>query len=292
MAGSYPDVPGYRFAYDKDGTTILLSKGDNTGAPVFMPLQYSPTPATLLNKSMGTGVVYATNYWLAWPSGHYMTFFFPENRNITGYYINIGNASGVNPSFNKIQTSSDATTPLDGTWTTLIDPYVYTQGGGDMSPDYRTNIQSVNWQNIYCLKICMGDQPRAIHLYGSIATTESPDRLRIVDMSGDDIAAQFDYGDIRQRNNSTKQFRVVNNSSTKIANNITITMDTNPNASPSLIGQYQLSTDNVAFANAINIGNLNPGQSSGTLYLRDTIANNAQLGPWSVRLTASANTWS
>lgn len=111
-------------------------------------------------------------------------------------------------------------------------------------------------------------------------------------MSDDDIAAQFDFGNIRQRSNSTKQFKIVNNSSTKTANNITITMSTNPDASPSLIGQYQLSTDNVAFANAINIGNLNPGQSSGTLYLRDTIANNAQLSVWSMRLTASANTWS
>ncbi|MCA9301597.1 hypothetical protein KC974_03510, partial [Candidatus Saccharibacteria bacterium] len=103
---------------------------------------------------------------------------------------------------------------------------------------------------------------------------------------------QLDFGNIPQRSNSTKQFKVVNNSSTQTATNITVSLDAPADASPSLIGQLQVSTDNIAYANAVNIGNLAPGASSGTLYIKDTIANNAQLSVWSARIIAHAVSWS
>lgn len=288
MAGAYPDVPGYRFAYDKDGTTAVYNV--LAGGATYT---VSSGDLTTMNQHQGAYGAPGSSYFRhpGTPNRYSLTLLFPEPRTITGYYMNLNALLGGN---SVIATSTNTTNGQDGTWTTVVpNPYVYTNGNSiPVAPTYRTTITTVNWVAVSAVRFNISDIVWALHLYGSIPTTNSPDRLRIVDLSNNDIAAQLDFSDIRQRNNITKQFKVVNNSSTKTANNITVSLDTNPDASPSLIGQYQLSTDNTAYANAINIGTLAPGASSATLYVRDTVSATAQLGPWALRLIASANTWS
>ncbi len=282
MAGTYPDVPGYRFAYDKDGTNITwynLNNGTN-GA-------ISASDLTKINSDQLTSYVNP-----GFGSPYTFIILFPEPRDLIGILINT-NAGTFNTG--TLDWSNDTTTGLDGTWTT-IGNMADIGVGTTLKPDLRTiyplsvtSVTAIRFNNIYKYA---GSNFRNIHIYGSISVTNSPDRLRIVDLSGNDIAAQLDFGDIKQRNNVTKQFQVVNNSSTLTANNITVTLDVPTDASPTLVGQYQLSTDNTAYANAINIGTLAPGASSGTLYVRDTVAATAQLSVWSLRLIATANTWS
>ncbi len=288
MAGTYPDVPGYRFAYDKDGTTMLIAPVTSGVSTIIQPSQ-----ATFLN-SISDGNTGSQRIDTHLNGGTYVVLLFPEVRNISGYFIHDSSSSGNGRV--EVSTSSNTTNGIDGAWTIQQTQYVGTynsNNGGNPTPFNRTAIQAVNWNAVTAVRFNIGGLVVwHLHLYGSIATTNSPDRLRIVDLSGNDIAAQLDFGDIRQRNNSTKQFQVVNNSSTLTANNITVTLDVPTDASPTLVGQYQLSTDNTAYANAINIGTLAPGASSSTLYVRDTVNATAQLGPWSLRLIASANTWS
>lgn len=268
MAGSYPDVPGYRFAYDKDGTGVFTTNGG-----VITNANSSQIAQLCSHNGYSNNVI---NYNL--------TFLFPEPRNITGLFMNINGGSYVTTEY-----STDTASGIDGTW----QPVTGLTGSILANKiNSRTDIKSVNLTNIIGLRTTIQNSFRTYHIYGSIPTANSRDRLRIVDLSNNDIAAQLDFGDIRQRNNSTKQFKVVNNSATKTANNITVTLDVPSDASPSLIGQYQLSTDNTAFANAINIGTLAPGASSGTLYLRNNVSATAQLSLWDLRIIASPNTWS
>lgn len=286
MAGVYPNVPGYRFAYDEDGTIVTAFASQAGNGQVFTLTQGELT--TINQNQQGSVVPY---YSKVGSSNPYFAFIFPELRSISGYFLSC-NVNGVGIG-RLLQTSTDTLTGQDGTWNTVANPYSYiAYNNTAVSPSYRSAIASITANNIKAIRFVVSDQLMAFHLYGSIATTQSPDRLRIIDLSNNDIAAQLDFGDIPQRNNATQQFKVVNNSSTKIANNITLTLETNPDASPTLIGQYQLSTDNSAYANAINIGTLAPGASSGTLYVRNTVSSTAQLGPWCIRLVASANTWS
>ncbi len=102
----------------------------------------------------------------------------------------------------------------------------------------------------------------------------------------------MDFGNMPQRSSATRQFKVTNNSSSKTANSVTVSLSPNRVASPALVGQFEVSTDNIAFANAVNIGSLAPGVSSGTMYLRMKVASNAQLSAWSARIIAHAASWS
>ncbi|HPR10646.1 MAG TPA: hypothetical protein PLJ04_03630 [Candidatus Saccharibacteria bacterium] len=283
MAGSYPDVPGYRFAYDVDGTTVV--KYGISGGAI----------STLSNGDMATLNHDQSNpgWWDYLAGDHqYIVHIFPEVRTITGYTISV--RAGYMPSGGRImETSTDTTNGQDGTWSVVANPYICIDGEfNPLSPLYRTSIQSVSFSNIKAIRFRVHGGMFAVHYYGSIATTESPGRLRVVDLSNNDIVAQLDFGNIAQRANSTKQFKVINNSSTLTANNITVSLNTISDASPTLIGQFQVSTDNIAFANAVNIGSLAPSASSGTLYVRDNIANNAQLGPWTTRIIAHPVSWS
>ncbi len=287
MAGSFPDVPGYRFLTDIDGTLGLVYK--QPSGPI---KTISQTHMSYFNREEthngGAYRVDLSHSTYASGAKTYAVFVFPEMRNITGYFIY------ANPSIpNTIETSTDTTNGQDGNWTTVEPSYSYVPAHTiqQSSPLHRSDIQTVDWPNVKAVRIAFDNNVYSVHLYGSIATTESPDRLRVVDLDGDDITAQLDFGNITQRSSVTKQFKVVNNSSTMTANNITVSLNATSDASPSIIGQYQISTDNVSYANAINIGNLAPGAESSPIWLRANILNNAQLGPWSARIIANPASW-
>lgn len=280
MAGSYPDVPGYRFAYDMDGTSVVYWR---TALSSYL----SPNSSQLRTINDANPIV----GWGGLGGDGHLILLFPEIRSISGILLNY---SRNNP-IGALQWSSDTSNGIDGAWTTIAawtSPLVTSNNADLRNLITAVSVPAVTALRFYNMGGYAGPAILNLHIYGSIPTTSSPDRLRIVDISNNDIAAQLDFGDIRQRNNITKQFKVVNNSTTQTANNITVTFDVPYDATPTLVGQYQLSTNNTTFANAINIGTLAPGASSATLYLRDTVSSSANLGLWSLRLVASANTWS
>lgn len=280
MAGSYSDVPGYRFAYDIDGTTgIRVNLGGGS------PITLSGDDLTRMNRNAGDiygGLYPGSNQWI--------TLIFPEIRTIKGYFLSV---RYYNPSVGRIiSTSLDTTSGVDGTWSELVNPYTYSViDNSNVAPFYRSNVQTTANTSAKAIRFSVDDYIGAFHVFGSIATTESPDRLRVVDTSNNDISAQLDFGNIPQRASVTKQFKVINNSATKTATDITVSLSTISDASPTIIGQFEVSTDNIGFANAVNIGDLAPGASSGTLYIRDSVASNAQLSVWSARIIAHPTGW-
>ncbi len=280
MAGSYPDVPGYRFAYDLDGTTVI---------------NYNTSEGTQETLTSGSLTVLNNDDFDTFNYPGYrsqiLVFFFPEPRTLKGMMLN----GGTN--FNNVQWSNDTTDGIDGTWTTIsgigrinsVSSESLRNNISIISPDL-TNVSSIRFS--WTTDVGDGAKIKNIHLYGLIANTESPDRLRIVDTSDNDISAQMDFGNMPQRSSATRQFKVTNNSSSKTANSVTVSLSPNRVASPALVGQFEVSTDNIAFANAVNIGSLAPGVSSGTMYLRMKVASNAQLSAWSARIIAHAASWS
>lgn len=291
MAGSYPDVPGYRFAYDLDGTAIAIHPKNGSPA-ITVP---SSSLSGLNNDTVSSSYM---------PGNSFFAILFPEPRSITGFFITKGGSIHID----NAETSQDTSNGLDGTWD-QVTPAMTAFAGAQNQISPRVGIQSIVLNDITSLRLELrttgGDQHiRSLHLYGLLKPSHTSERLRIVDTTqdsvtydgltktGNDISSQLDLGDIRQRSSATRQFKVTNNSTTKTANNITVTLNAPIDSSPTLVGQYQISTDNIGFANSINIGSLTPGESSQTLYLRLNVANNAQLSTWTARIIAHAVSWS
>jgi hypothetical protein len=282
MAGSYPDVPGYRFAYDVDGTVVAFYS--NTGDT----FNLSSSEVRVLNdddivtEALSSGSITGSG------RTRLLVFFFPEPRSITGVLANLLTSM-------PLQWSSDSTDGLDGTWTAV--PGFSSYNSTALKTNLRTQIFSVSLDNVTAIRLGNAANNysqifRNFHIYGTISPANGADRLRVVDVSNNDIAAQLDFGNLKQRATSTKQFKIINNSLSQTANNITVNLEAATDATPSLIGQYQISTDNIAFANAVNIGTLAPGAESGTLYVRMNPANNAMLSVWSARIIAHPTSWS
>ncbi len=282
MAGSYPDAPAPRMAWDDDGSTFAFV--EDTGVITSL----SSAQAKTVNDEFGSFDGNSSIFTADSRSGYY-AIIFPELRDITHYYLSFNNAGDATV----FQKSANTTNGFDGTWTNIT--ATATSNSSGTSPGYRNSILTSSNTGVKGLRLRRtgpgNRQLYSMHIFGTIPAANSPDRLIVTDTSGSQIAAQLDFGDTARGTNQTKQFKVTNNSSTLTATSITISLQANTDASPTLIGQYQLSTDNSTFANSINIGSLAPSASSAALYIKDTVALNATLGLWAARIQASAASW-
>lgn len=282
MAGNYPDVPGLRMAYDRDGSVGFYINPSN------VITQLSTTNLQNLNDESDS-----TTYSAGEPfsgSTHRFGIIFPELRDLVGYYI----SAGANNVF-AMESSADTTNGFDGAWTTAVNPFIEVS---TTHPGDRSSIQTLSLTSKKAIRVTWTSPQntatwKAWHLYGTISTGQSPDRLRIWHPTNDAevTGAFFDFSEVARGTNQTKQFRVKNNSSTLTANSIALTLEARTDANPTLIGQFQLSTDNSTFASSINIGNLAPGAISSVLYIKDTAASNAALSLWDVRVNTVATSW-
>ena len=271
MAGFYPDVPANRFAYHLDGTKIFELDGANT-------LTEITSQAAAFNDEDGDA---ATTY-----GAVALIFIFPELRDINGYYLvdNWGVAPG------SLQYSTNTTTGLDGTWTTIVNPwsrFVAT----NPSPTYRTTISPAVAGSVKALRFnfTSGNNALAtVHLYGSIPPTQNPDRLIFWEpvTNAATSGAYFDWGDVVQGSSYTKQFRIKNNSATLTANGVTLST-----GAETFAMSLTYSTDNVTYNSSLNIGNLAPGALSSVVYVRRSVPAAEPLRIQACRMKASATSW-
>lgn len=279
MAGFYPDVPGPRMAYHRDGSTgfqILDGALTVLTATQLQNVNDENHSTAILEQNINWGPVYTYGV------------IFPELRDIVGAYIMATTSSGF-------QTSTDTTNGLDGTWTNRT---LTVDGLGVASPDYRTEIQSVTWSGVKAFRFSVngtgggGYQAfRTLHLYGR-PTTGQVRYLMLTDTAGNEVGgAYFDFGDDPRNGSETKQFRVKNGHSTLTANTIGLSFSVLTNKSPSMADDYTFSADNSTYTATLNVGNLGPGASTADLYVKRTTPNDAALGLETGMIVAAATTW-
>lgn len=275
MAGSYPDVPGTRLAYDVDGTQMHLIDGSNNVT------QQSQAIMQGLNNDDNSAPIGLGAPWYA--------FMFPEPVDLTGYFLSATTEIGYQ-SYNALY-STDTTNLLDGTWAS--------PGGGGaswdqpVSPAYRTAIQLVNLLNVRAIKYyltCPGNGTlKAVHFYGTYNPVGNQDKLLIWHPTLDQQIAgpYFDWGNTPRSSNNTKQFRVKNVSSTLTANSTTVNIESYGVGQP----WHELSDDGVTYSTSVSIGALAPGAISPVLYSRYNLPGNAPLGPATAKMSATALSW-
>lgn len=288
MAGSYPDAPGMKFAYDADGSAGSYEITSGAGSGTFRSL--TAGEMTTLNSEAGTAVSLPT------ANGDNTTarvaIVFPQLRDITGINSGIffgGNSTGQS---RVLETSADTTNGRDGAWTTRTTPTLSTNFRSGVQTYSLTGVKAVRWT------MTMGQSfPSAnwaqCHIYGSIPVATTPDRLTLWHPTLDQElgGAALDFGDVQRGSVSNKTFRVKNLSATLTANSIVVSVSALTEGSPAVAGQYTFGIAG-SFAGTQTIASLAPGVISAVVTARLTMVAGAALSLYRQRISAVAATWS
>lgn len=290
MSGIYPDVPGNRMAYHRDGSVGFFIDNANVVS--------SLTTGNLQTINDESDTSY--QLWPAVSSGgptntRYVGVIFPELRDIVAYFragTSPGLFGGPAPF---LQTSPDSNTGLDGTWTTVDT----SAASSTTVPNYRTSIILLAAQTAKkAIRFGSGWSASgpvnvySLHFYGK-PTAGQVRYLIFTDTLGVEVTgAYFDYGDDpRGGPPETKSFQIKNGHASLTANSIVLSCSTLTDKSPSFVDDYTFSTDNVTFTATINIGNLGPGASSATLFVKRTTPIGATLSLEAPLFSAVAGSW-
>lgn len=288
MAGNYPDVPAPKMQFDRDGSIGFFLNASNVTS------QLSSTAVrNLQDENNSTVVSYGS---AGSPSLRYFGYIFPELRSIAGYFAasDLTGGSG-NSSPGALQTSTNTTNGLDGTWVTAVSPWI---NSTLTIPNYRTAIRPLAITGVRAIRFGISGiytgSMYTIHVYGDIESGQNPDRLRLWNPTLDQevLPAHFDWGDTPRSTTDTKTFRIKNNSATLTANNIVVSLDTLFDASPSLLPQILYSYEGSAYAATVTVPALSPGATSSVITVQRSFNATTALGLWTQRVNAIATSWS
>ncbi len=293
---TYPDVPGRRMAWDEDGTIVTYSTQGALGSPSASNggLYYMPY-VELSASALAGGNSESRTDWLIGtgqgsPTKLYTIFMFPEKREVDGIYINTKNTGTY-----WVYGSSDTTTGLDGSWSEM------TTGGQSTSTtvdDFRDSIYSLALSNIRSIRMATNSTSYGstqyiymAHWYGRITPGETTDRLIFTDPLASDaeFTKLLDWVDSPQSQTRTRQIRVKNNSSTRTANSVTLSVEALTGTADTW---YTFSlVDYGPWTSTLNIGGLGPGGAK-SFYVKQTIPDAAAVGSYVSRIQALQGSWS
>lgn len=284
MAGSYPDSPSRRMAWDDDGT-IMLRHLDNSGT------------ITELNQTIKTEANDEDDNVVAISNGfgdgqrYYWIHLFPELREVDGIYVSANSPTfGICP----LTASTDSTNGFDGTFTSVLADLNIE--AAQTLTGWRDNITSTAKSNVRALKLETiensgggGRSWYSTHIYGEITPGQTPDRLLFVEAgSGLEFNLPIDYGDIPRGSAADLDFKLRNNSAGLTANTVQVTAEDNYKGS----GSWYTFSEGGAFqstlALASSIGN---GADSPTITIRRIVPDTEALLLHTARIQVNAASW-
>ena len=277
MAGTYPDVPGLRMAYDRDGSILIRIAADASVS------QYAGSVLTNLNREVFSNVI-SEDYYC--PTTRY-AMIFPEPRDVVGVL-----AATTEEVFTVFQSSADTTNGFDGTWTARTPAH----GGSSMShtkATMRTGISAVSVTGAKAVRWSWdpydANNPtiQALHLYGGPSAGSNPDRLRLWHPTSDleVTGAYFDWGNVPRSTSQDLPFRIKNNSASLTANTVTVSAAALTDTTPTVAGQHLFErASNPGFTATVQVASLAPGGISEIITLRRVTPVNAGLGLWWARV--------
>lgn len=278
----YADLPGHRFALDKDGSIAFRIMNDNS-----LVVLNSTETAEMNDEDDSAYISGNSPVWVGWV--------FPQTRTILGVFQGgYDNDSGGNDE--QWLYSTDTTNGQDGTWTELLPTLGATQSAPTLGR-WRSAIRTCNQAGVKGVKTVRGStysfqgtNISTVHVYGTIDGGPT-DRLALWHPTLDQqlAANDFNWGDIGQGSTADKTFRVKNLSATLTASSITVSLDALTHTT--MATQHSLSDDGSTFGTTISITTLAPGVMSSVLTLRRSTPSNAAIGPHAMRVLATAASW-
>lgn len=294
MAGSYPDVPGRRMAWDVDGTIMLYVNSTGYapgggGGPISTWAEASAgirqtANSENLSAALNTGTHGTLNPYLLW------CLIFPEIRDLDGYFWD---GTGGNSPAPWLYYSPDTTDGYDGTWNAWDATPSY---GGHTLADYRDNIETAVQTGVRAVKAfqyCTGTncscQLYRFHIYDQIAAGETPDRLKFIDTAtGLEFTEDVDRGDVPRGSSRDKTIRIRNDSATLTANGVILSAE---DLYLGLSAAFLYEIASGGFTSTLNIGNLAAASNSGIITIRQAIPDTEDLAVHAPRHKAVVTSW-
>lgn len=268
MAGSYPDAPSRRMAWDDDGSLGFY------GATAF----FSGAQNQALNSEANANVsVGGSNYGII----------FPELREVDGWFFLHNGAS-----YTSMATSTDTTNGIDGTWVTQLSSFPGWTASSDVRSNFRVKILSLAVSNVRAVNQYRtgANQGAAMHCYGEITPGQTPDRLLWIDSGTNlEFGLPIDYGDIPRGSASDRLVKLRNNSATFTAATIQVTAEANTLGS----GAWYTFSDGAGFQSTLPLASsIGPSSDSPVITIRRDIPDNETVGLHAGRVQVSVGSWS
>lgn len=278
MAGTYPDVPAPRLAWDRIGARLhsIVPANSQMNGVVFGSANLAnanneaDTP-TLVPGGLTTAVTANSEIHLELP------FAF----DLRGFFLALAHRQG-----GPVTVTHAVEGLVGSTWTSLSTANPFSA----VPTNYRTGIVAVSLDDVIRLRwrgsIDFNAQVRGWHLYGYPSTPA----LQLVEAGVDTPlgGAHFDLGDILAGSTHDRTFRVKNAHGSLTANDITVSASSLTFTMASGI----TFSDGGAFAATLAIASLAPGAISNVITMRRTVAASGEGGLKAARLLATPLTWS
>ena len=289
----YPTLPGRRFEYDVGGGSVYYGNDTNEITTALTTEQMA-----LLNGIGNTSAVISRDVTLS-EVIRTVWVFLPERYVIAGLgMIHKLSTSGDGCSIS-VAGSADSTNGLDGTWinATLpngsvpvnmidddvwrdsIQPCTFSEAIKVLRVRYFSSYGGIGGSRVYIY---------ALHIYGVKAAGEVPDDILFLDddASGDpEFIRDLDFGDRPEGTTVTHRIKLLNSSTTKIANNLTLSL---------IDVDFSFSMDEGAtWVTGATITSLAPQGTSSSILIKNTIPPPTQmLGPRAPRFEVTIGSWS
>ena len=294
MAGSYPDAPSRRMAFDDDGT-IGFAENDTLNGNLLWGTdgriyEWNSTSLAEMNDEDNTQI---TQYDLGDNSSYsWVGFFFPELREVDGFFAS--SEESMNLGTLNAQTSGDTTNGRDGVWTTQITDY--TAYRNPYPTNYRNGVQSTAVSNVRALRLRMfapGGGGRSyiqgIHVYGEITPGETPDRLLFIDTATSlEFNLPVDYGDTPRGSATDTTIKLRNNSTSLSAGTVQITGESLYLSS----GNWYTFSEGGAYQSTLQLASsIGSAADSPTITIRRIIPDSETVGLHAGRVQVSVGAW-
>lgn len=292
----YPTLPGRKFEYDVGGGSVYHGNDTNDITTALTTEQMA-----LLNGTGNTSSVITKDVYMS-VSIKTVWVFLPEKYVVAGLGMihKVYCSDGTGGCSITVSGSADSTNGLDGTWinatlpngaipTNMIDDDVWRDS---IQPCTFSEAIKVLRVRYYAPYAGAGDSScvyiYGLHIYGVKAVGEVPDDILFLDddASGDpEFIRDLDFGDRPEGTTVTHRIKLFNSSTTKIANNLTLSLiDTD----------FTFSMDEGAtWVTGATITSLAPQGASSSIIIKNTIPPPTQmLGPRAPRLEVTIGSWS
>ena len=288
----YPTLPGRKFEYDVGGGSVYHGNDINDITTALTTEQMAA-----LNGTGNVNVVISATGWHS--AIKTVWIFLPEKYVVAGLGLlhNMWSTSSPTRSIT-VAASADSTNGLDGTWidATLPNGAIPTVMMDD--DQWRDSIQPCTFSEavkVIRIRYSVTDyndenyvRIYAIHIYGVKAAGQVPDDILFLDddVSGDpEFIRDLDFGDRPEGTTVTHRIKLFNSSTTKIANNLTLSL---------IDADFTFSMDEGAtWVTGATITSLAPQGTSSSIIIKNTIPPPTQLlGPRAPRLEVTIGSWS